>query len=103
VAKRRTSAESSQRQESPAANHLLGAFPSKGLDRVCRSPQEVARVESHVPAPPAAHHCPRCHHPQTKITRVLGDGRVGSSSFVCSRMECALGIDVSKLETWIAD
>ena len=56
-----------------------------------------------VPALVAAHPCPRCHQPQTKVTRVLGDGKFGSSSFVCSRMECALGIDVSKLETWIAD
>jgi len=38
-----------------------------------------------------------------KIKRVPGDGRRGASSFVCSRLECALGIDVSKLETWVAD
>ena len=52
--------------------------------------------------PPLGHHCPRCHQPQTKVTRVLG-GKFGSSHFVCSRVECALGIDVSKLETWVAD
>jgi len=40
---------------------------------------------------------------QTKITRVLGEGRFGSINFVCSRKECALAIDVSKLETWVAD
>jgi hypothetical protein len=34
---------------------------------------------------------------------VLGDGKFGSTSFVCSRMDCALGIDVSKLETWVAE
>jgi hypothetical protein len=34
---------------------------------------------------------------------VLGGGKFGSSSFVCSRIECALGIDVSKLETWVAE
>ena len=56
-----------------------------------------------LPAAPAAHRCPSCHQPQTKITRVLGEGRFGSINFVCSRMECALAIDVSKLETWVAD
>ena len=56
-----------------------------------------------LPAIPAAHLCPSCHQPQTKITRVLGEGRFGSINFVCSRRECALAIDVSKLETWIAE
>jgi hypothetical protein len=56
-----------------------------------------------LPAVPAAHQCPSCHEPQTKIKRVLGEGKFGSSNFVCSRIECALGIDVSKLSTWIAD
>ncbi len=55
-----------------------------------------------VPRPVAVHQCPSCHQPQTKIKRVLGDGKFGSSNFVCSRIECALGIDVSKLETWVA-
>jgi hypothetical protein len=55
-----------------------------------------------VPAP-AEHQCPRCQQPQMKIKRVPGDGRPGASSFVCSRLECALGIDVSKLETWVED
>ena len=54
-------------------------------------------------AVPAAHRCPSCNQPQTKITRVLGEGRFGSINFVCSRKECALAIDVSKLETWVAD
>ena len=52
---------------------------------------------------PAIHQCPSCHQPQTKIKRVLGAGKFGSSNFVCSRMQCVLGIDVSKLETWVAD
>ena len=56
-----------------------------------------------VPAVSAAHHCPSCHQPQTKIKRVLASGKFGSSNFVCARTECALAIDVSKLETWIAD
>ena len=54
-------------------------------------------------ASPPAHLCPSCHQPQTKITRVLGEGKFGSINFVCSRRECALAIDVSKLETWVAD
>jgi len=55
-----------------------------------------------VPAPVPPHQCPSCHQPQTKIKRVLSEGRFGSSNFVCARIECALGIDVSKLETWVA-
>ena len=51
---------------------------------------------------PAAHQCPSCQCPQTKIKRVLGDGNYGSTNFVCSRLECALGIDLSKLQTWVA-
>ena len=56
-----------------------------------------------LPAVPAAHQCPSCQQPQTKIKRVLGDGKFGSTNFVCSRTECALGIDLTKLETWVAD
>jgi len=54
-------------------------------------------------APLATHQCPSCQQPQTKIKRVLDGGKFGSSNFVCSRMQCVLGIDVSKLETWVAD
>ena len=54
-------------------------------------------------SPVSARRCPSCQQPQTKIRRVLADGKFGSGSFVCSRVECALGIDVSKLETWVAD
>jgi hypothetical protein len=53
------------------------------------------------PAPPVAHQCPSCHEPQTKIKRVLGDSKFGASNFVCSRRECTLGIDLSKLDTWV--
>ena len=56
-----------------------------------------------VATPFAPRHCPSCHQPQTKIKRVLGNGKFGSSNFVCSRVECVLGIDLSKLETWVAD
>lgn len=54
-------------------------------------------------AVPAVHQCPSCHQPQTKVTRLLGDGTFGRSNFVCSRLDCALAIDVSKLETWVAE
>lgn len=53
--------------------------------------------------PAAAHQCPSCHFAQTRIRRVLGNGTFGSGNFVCARRECALGIDVSRLETWVAD
>ena len=56
-----------------------------------------------LPMVAAAHHCPSCQQPQTKIKRVLAGGTFGSSAFVCARTACALGIDVSKLVTWIAD
>ncbi len=55
------------------------------------------------PVVPAAHQCPSCRQPQTRIKRVLGDGKFGSSNFICSRMECALGVDLSKLQTWVTD
>jgi hypothetical protein len=47
------------------------------------------------------HHCPACQFPQTKIARVLDEGKYGSTSYVCSRVECAIGIDLSKLSTWV--
>jgi hypothetical protein len=56
-----------------------------------------------VAAPLAARQCPCCNQLQTKIKRVLAEGKFGSSSFVCARKECALGIDVSKLATWVAE
>ena len=56
-----------------------------------------------LPARPVLHHCPSCQEPQTRIKRVLGEGRFGSTNFVCTRMECALGIDMSKVDTWVAD
>ncbi|MGE3843774.1 MAG: hypothetical protein AB7I50_19555 [Vicinamibacterales bacterium] len=56
-----------------------------------------------VSTPPAARQCPSCHQPQTKIKRVISGGKFGSINFVCSRKECVLGIDVSKLGTWVAD
>ena len=54
------------------------------------------------PPPPATHRCPVCQFPQTKIQRILGEGRYGSISYVCSRVECTVGLDLSKVETWAA-
>jgi hypothetical protein len=55
------------------------------------------------PAPVTnARQCPVCQFPQTKIRRVLSEGRYGSTNYVCSRPECALGLDLSKLVTWVA-
>ena len=54
------------------------------------------------PPPPATHRCPICQCPQTKIQRILGDGKYGSTSYVCSRLECSVGLDLSKIETWVA-
>jgi hypothetical protein len=34
---------------------------------------------------------------------VLGDGKFGSTNFVCSRADCALAFDVSKLKTWVVE
>jgi len=54
------------------------------------------------PPPPATHLCPVCQFPQTKIQRILGAGKYGSTSYVCSRQECAVGLDLSKIDTWVA-
>jgi hypothetical protein len=54
------------------------------------------------PLPPAVHLCPVCHHVQTKIQRVLSNDKHGSTNYVCARIDCALGIDLKKVATWIA-
>ena len=56
-----------------------------------------------LPADAGLHLCPNCHQPQTKIKRVMGNGKFGASSFVCSRADCLRAIDVSKLETWVVE
>ena len=48
------------------------------------------------------HRCPVCGFPQTKIQRILGEGKYGSVSYVCSRSECSIGRDLSKIQTWTA-
>jgi hypothetical protein len=53
--------------------------------------------------PPADHQCPVCHRPQTKIQRRLTETTHGSTNYVCTRAgDCSLGIDLSKVETWVA-
>ena len=54
------------------------------------------------PRPPTPHRCPVCQFPQTKIQRILSEGKYGSVSYVCSRVECTVGLDLSKVETWAA-
>lgn len=54
------------------------------------------------PAGPATRLCSSCQLPQTKIQRVLDKGQLGAITYVCSRPACSLGIDLSKLETWVA-
>ena len=55
-----------------------------------------------VPPPPTTHLCPICRLPQTKIQRILGEGKYGSVSYVCARMECSVGRDLTKIDTWAA-
>lgn len=51
---------------------------------------------------PIVHHCPVCQFPQTKIRRSLGDDRQGSTNYVCTRVQCAVGFDLTKVDTWKA-
>jgi hypothetical protein len=51
---------------------------------------------------PLVHRCPVCHHPQTKIQRRLEGNTRGSTIYVCARAaECTVGVNLSKVETWI--
>ena len=54
------------------------------------------------PPPSPSRRCPVCQFPQTKIQRILGEDRYGSISYVCSRVECTVGLDLSKVDTWAA-
>ena len=56
------------------------------------------RTERPVPL----HHCPICHHPQTKIQRLLGGSAHGSTGYVCARTDCSVGVDLAKVPTWVA-
>lgn len=49
------------------------------------------------------HRCPVCHHPQTKIQRRLGGTSRGATIYVCARAgECTVGMNLSKVDTWVA-
>jgi hypothetical protein len=53
--------------------------------------------------PPAVHNCPVCHHPQTKIARRLSETTHGSTIYICARVGvCSVGVNLSKVETWVA-
>jgi hypothetical protein len=54
------------------------------------------------PARPLPHQCPVCQHPQTKIRRKLDEERHGSTSFVCTRADCPVGINLAQVATWTA-
>jgi ssDNA-binding Zn-finger/Zn-ribbon topoisomerase 1 len=58
--------------------------------------------KSKVPSP-SVHECPVCHHPQTKIQRRLSGKANGSTIYVCARAgECSVGMNLSKVDTWVA-
>jgi hypothetical protein len=65
---------------------------------------EVMSMADHKLAPrPSDHSCPVCHFPQTKIQRKLGDEKQGATNYVCARAgECAIGIDLRLVDTWVA-
>jgi len=53
--------------------------------------------------PPPNHQCPVCRHPQTKIQRRLNADKNGSTIYVCGRAgDCSVGMDLTKVETWVA-
>jgi hypothetical protein len=52
---------------------------------------------------PPPHHCPSCHQPQTKIQRRVSETARGSTIYVCARKgECSVGVDLGKVEGWVA-
>ena len=58
-------------------------------------------ADQKLPARPVVHHCPMCHFPQTKIQRKLGDDKHGAMTYVCSRVECVVGINLANVATWV--
>ena len=53
--------------------------------------------------PPVVRQCPVCHHPQTKIQRLLNGNTTGGVVYVCARAdECSVGMNLSKVDTWVA-
>jgi hypothetical protein len=59
-------------------------------------------MNSRKEVPRPTHNCPVCGLPQTKIQRVLGEGKYGSISYVCTHVECTVGLELSKIQTWAA-
>ena len=60
-------------------------------------------TDNKLPIRPVVHQCPVCQFPQTKIRRKLGDEKHGATNYVCTRAaECVLGINLSKVDTWVA-
>lgn len=59
-------------------------------------------ADQKLPARPVLHHCPVCQLPQTKIQRNLGADRHGATNYVCARVECAVGINLAKVDNWTA-
>jgi hypothetical protein len=66
--------------------------------------QQVIMMTDHkLPLRPVVHQCPVCHFPQTKIQRKLDGERHGATIYVCARAgECAVGLNLTKVETWVA-
>ncbi len=53
--------------------------------------------------PALPHQCPVCHRPQTRLQRRLSETKNGSTIYVCPRVgECSVGVNLAKLETWVA-
>jgi hypothetical protein len=55
-----------------------------------------------LPPRPAVHECPSCQQPQTKIQRKLNETQLGATCFVCARPECSLGMNLTKVDNWVA-
>lgn len=65
--------------------------------------QRTMHMPEQKPAPrPVMHDCPVCHFPQTKIQRKLAGEKHGATNYVCARTECVLGINLTKVDTWVA-
>ena len=56
----------------------------------------------HKVLPAVVHQCPVCSCPQTKIARKLAGDKHGATNYVCTRVECVVGINLSKVDNWVA-
>jgi len=53
--------------------------------------------------PQSAPQCPVCRHPLTKVQRRLTTTMKGSMMYICTRTgQCSVGMNLSKMETWVA-